>query len=141
MPSRNYACITEIPDDKTTESTQPMNGQVNGTAQPISGVVNSTGPTVEVRPHRSKDAPDGRGPLHVGEEGAGTTHPAADGISVTAAAPSLKGGLNVAIKVEIDNRNREGRTEGYGLSSKYHHLLVSRPQFVKFERRELTIHV
>ncbi|ETI21991.1 hypothetical protein G647_06061 [Cladophialophora carrionii CBS 160.54] len=117
MPSRNYACITEIPDDGTTESTQPMNGQVRGDVQSVSDVANSTGKTGKARPHQGKDAPDGRGPLHVGEEGAGTEHPAADGISVVAAAPPLKGGLNVSIKVEIDNQNREGRTEGYGMST------------------------
>jgi len=121
MPSRNYAIITEIPDDGTTDSTQPINGSanINGVpAQPNSEVVSSTGRTGKSRPHDNVKDPsrDGRGPLHVGEEGAGTEHPAADGISDVAAAPPLKGGLNVAIKVEIDNRNREGRTEGYGMS-------------------------
>jgi hypothetical protein len=119
MPSRNYACITEIPDDRATDAGQLVNGTANGEAQTPLGVVNDSGATGKSRPSPSKSAPDGRGPLHVGEEGAGTTHPAADGISVTAAAPALKGGLNVAIKVEIDNRSREGRTEGYGVSSTY----------------------
>lgn len=116
MPSRNYACITEIPDDGIG-SQEPVNG-MNGSAatQPTSEDVPTTGETGKNRPRNG--GPDGHGYLHVGEEGAGTTHPAADGISTEAAAPSLKGGLNVAIKVEIDNSNRDGKTEGYGMSSK-----------------------
>ncbi len=138
MPSRNYACITEIPDDDTADSTQPINGRANGTVLPPSEVVNSTGEAGKTRPHQSKDAPDGRGPLHAGEEGAGTEHPAADGISIAAIAPPLKGGLNVAIKVEIDNRNREGRTEGYGMSSEYHQSSLTSPQTLGLYRRSRT---
>ena len=118
MPSRNYACITEVPDDGATDSTPPANGLTNGTSQPPSDVVNSTGTTGKSRPHEDGKAPDGHAPLHVGEESAGTAHPAADGVSIACAARPLKGGLNVSIKVEIDNSNREGRTEGYGMTSK-----------------------
>ena len=118
MPSRNYACITEIPDDGSTNSAQPPNGTVNGVPETLDHVANSTGTDGEHRPSRGPSGKDGHSPLHVGEEGAGTKHPAADGISNMAAAPTLKGGLNVSIKVEIDNKNREGRTEGYGMSSK-----------------------
>ena len=117
MPSRNYACITEIPDDHTNQSAQPANGNAIRAAHPESDVVESSGKTGKSRPDGGR-GPDGHTALHVGEKGAGTTHPAADGISVEAATPSLKGGLNVAIKVEINNRDREGRTEGYGMSSK-----------------------
>lgn len=107
MPSRNYACITEIPDDPAdAASNPPMNG-ANGDVE-----VNTTGKAGKYRPHTSVD---GHSPLHAGEEGAGTQHPAADGISSEG---PLKGGLNVAIRVEIDNHDREGKTEGYGMSSK-----------------------
>ena len=118
MPSRNYACITEIPDDHTAGLTQPTNGNGIQGAHPDPDVVETTGATGKSRPRSDKKAPDGHSALHIGEEGAGTMHPAADGISTEAAGPPLKGGLNVAIKVEINNQDREGRTEGYGMSSK-----------------------
>ncbi|KIX08104.1 uncharacterized protein Z518_02760 [Rhinocladiella mackenziei CBS 650.93] len=105
MPSRNYACITEISDIEVgANAEQPTNG-INGTAH-----MNTTGKAGKSRPDTSTD---GHSPLHVGEEGAGTQHPAANGISSEGA---LKGGLNVAIRVEINNRDREGHTEGYGMS-------------------------
>ncbi|KIX95584.1 uncharacterized protein Z520_08704 [Fonsecaea multimorphosa CBS 102226] len=118
MPSRNYACITEVSDDD--EDSSPVNGVPNGSANPQStpASVNSTGKTGKSRPHTGKGAHDGHGYLHLGEEGAGTTHLAADGISSEAVGPPLRGGLNVAIKVEINNRDPEGKTEGYGMSSK-----------------------
>ncbi|KAK2798344.1 hypothetical protein FQN51_007744 [Onygenales sp. PD_10] len=90
MPSRNYACITEVDID----------GAVNGTAD-----------VAETRP---ADAPrDGHEPLHRGEEGAGTMHRAADGVSGLS---GMIGGLDVAIRVEIDAHDKEGTTEGYGFS-------------------------
>jgi hypothetical protein len=93
MPSRNYACITEI-------ESHAANGS---TGQPLSLV-----PTQHPK--------DGHSPLHLGEEHVGTVHQAADGVSNTSA---LAGGLDVAIRVEIEQGNRDGSTEGYGLSSKY----------------------
>lgn len=115
MPSRNYACITEITNAETSASqaqTTTTNGtnNVNGTVD-----VTSTGKKGKSRPNTSNGPPDGRSPLHAGEEGAGTSHPAANGVSSEGV---FEGGLNVAIKVEIDNHDREGRTEGYGMSSK-----------------------
>ncbi|KLJ08534.1 hypothetical protein EMPG_16028 [Blastomyces silverae] len=56
---------------------------------------------------------DGHQPLHAGEEDAGTTHRAADGISNFS---GMIGGLDVAIRVEIDAADRNGTTEGYGFS-------------------------
>ncbi|EXJ86087.1 hypothetical protein A1O1_06456 [Capronia coronata CBS 617.96] len=110
MPSRNYACITEILEEQTNNGThhpQPTNG-VNGSV-----TVNTTGKPGKSRPRSDID---GRTPLHVGEEGAGTEHPAANGLSNQGPLP---GGLNVAIRVEIDNHDPEGKTEGYGMSSKF----------------------
>ncbi|KAK6366538.1 hypothetical protein LTS17_010624 [Exophiala oligosperma] len=112
MPSRNFACITEIPDDDDhhpgggdPQAQQQANGGVNGSVH-----VNSTGKSGKSRPNAGTD---GHSPLHAGEDGAGSKHPAADGIN---AQGSLKGGLNVAIRVEIDNHDREGKTQGYGMS-------------------------
>ncbi|CRG85623.1 putative protein YGR266W [Talaromyces islandicus] len=90
MPSRNYACITEI-------ESHAVNGP---TGQPPSFVP-------------SQPPKDGHSPLHVGEEHVGTVHAAADGISNTS---ELAGGLDVAIRVEIEQGNRDGNTEGYGLT-------------------------
>ncbi|KAL1967537.1 hypothetical protein VTN77DRAFT_3052 [Rasamsonia byssochlamydoides] len=97
MPSRNYACITEI-------NPFPMNGSVEPANDSAQGFATSA----PAQPPR-----DGHSPLHSGEENAGTTHKAADGVSSTS---SLHGGLDVAIRVEIEQGNKDGITEGYGLS-------------------------
>ena len=102
MPSRNYACITEVPGDHTPNTNGVTNGHI-----PETGLEGKSRPKTYLR--------DGHNPLHVGEDGAGTQHPAADGVSTQS---MLKGGLNVALMVEIDNTDREGRCQGYGLSSK-----------------------
>ena len=94
MPSRNFACITENPP-----STSAANGSANGH---VSGG--------DAAP--AQLAKDGHSPLHHGEEGAGTTHPAASGVSKG----TLLGGLDVAIRVEMDQHDREGKTNGYGFS-------------------------
>ncbi|KAL4896382.1 hypothetical protein BDV59DRAFT_172748 [Aspergillus ambiguus] len=86
MPSRNYACITEVEAPDAAPA-------------PDSSVV----PIPK----------DGHFPLHKGEAGAGTRHSAADGFSSNS---GMYGGLDVAIRVEIDPQNREGATEGYGFS-------------------------
>lgn len=114
MPSRNYACITEIPE--ATPDYSQHQAQMNGSG--IDGAGNAipaddTGYSGKDRPPNTKDK--GRHPLHSGEVNAGTNHTAADGVSNQG---TLKGGLNVAIRVEIDNSNRNGETQGYGLSSK-----------------------
>ncbi|KAM5436529.1 hypothetical protein MferCBS31731_005807 [Microsporum ferrugineum] len=86
MPSRNYACITEVvaPENPSDEQAE-----------------------------LSKAPRDGHDPLHPGEQDAGTKYRSADGVSnVTGKA----GGLDVAIRVEIDPADIEGKTEGYGFS-------------------------
>ncbi|KAG5292809.1 MPP_PhoD superfamily domain-containing protein [Histoplasma ohiense] len=90
MPSRNFACITEV----------SLDGAVNGSAD-----VAETATVVMPK--------DGHDPLHAGEENAGTTHRAADGVSNVS---GMIGGLDVAIRVEIDAADRNGTTEGYGFS-------------------------
>jgi len=110
MPSRNYACITEIP-----ESAAAFDARTNGITNGEKLIpVDNTGLTGKSRPHHG-DKRKGRHPLHEGEVGAGTNHPAADGINNQG---PVKGGLNVSIRVEIDNSDRQGRTQGYGLTSK-----------------------
>jgi hypothetical protein len=97
MPSRNYATLTEIETPAT-----------NGDAQ-----ADQTLPIPK----------DGHSPLHVGESTAGSSHIAADGAASTS---SMHGGLNIAIRVEINPQNREGLAHGYGFSSKsYLHNSVS----------------
>ena len=94
MPSRNFAILTE------TESTlQSMDGEV-----PVEGHTT----------HLSQTPKSGHRPLHAGEEGAGTKHAAASGLH----AGVFPGGLDVSIRVEINQHDREGRTQGYGFSSK-----------------------
>lgn len=111
MPSRNYACITEIPED----SPAVTNGNhTNGVSQNGMITVEDTGHPGKDRPANTKDK--GRSPLHSGEVNAGTNHMAADGVTNQG---DMKGGLNVSIRVEIDNQNRNGETQGYGLTSKF----------------------
>lgn len=126
MPSRNYACITEIPEHSPnsangaytngayTNGIQQNGVQQNGVQQ--NGVIpfGDTGHDGKHRPSNTKDK--GRHPLHDGEVNAGTKHVAADGVSNEG---NMKGGLNVSIRVEIDNSDRDGKTEGYGLTSKF----------------------
>ncbi|OJD13099.1 hypothetical protein AJ78_06404 [Emergomyces pasteurianus Ep9510] len=90
MPSRNFACITEV----------SQAGAVNGSAD-----VAQTAPVVMPK--------DGHAPLHTGEENAGTTHRAADGVSNVS---GMIGGLDVSVRVEIDATDRKGTTVGYGFS-------------------------
>ncbi|KAL9130592.1 MAG: hypothetical protein Q9217_001252 [Psora testacea] len=100
MPSRNYAIITEAPVTEIANGS--ANGHVvgNGTASPpFAGAENT---------HKK----DGHSPVHSGEVGAGTRHVAASGVHRGA----MPGGLDVSIRVEIDQHDREGKTEGYGFS-------------------------
>ena len=102
MPSRNYACITEVLPNTTLPNGHTSNGDMLASTTDGNDQSNTTLRT------------NGTGPLHPGEDGAGTEHPAADGINTKQGIP---GGLNVSIRVEIDNQNRDGQCEGYGFSS------------------------
>lgn len=97
MPSRNYAIIAE------RDSAGPSlvaDGDSSGPGD---------APTKE-----NVMAKSGHSPLHEGEEGAGTTHVVASGVHMG----RLQRGLDVCIRVEINQHDREGKTEGYGFSSK-----------------------
>lgn len=112
MPSRNYAIISEA-------DASPV--AANGTLV-LPGVVSQNGNidedgVIAEAPH----AKDGHSPLHRGEEGAGTEHVAASGVHNNGTCP---GGLDVSIRVEIDQHDREGKTEGYGFSSKFQSTLA-----------------
>lgn len=90
MPSRNYATLTEV-----------IAPAANGEATPETAKL-------------EKLPKDGHAPLHKGEVGAGTEHTAAAGYGPGS---NMYGGLDVAIRVEIDPQDRNGVTEGYGFSS------------------------
>lgn len=108
MPSRNYAIIAESRgSSKHTDSVQTNGHPINGDA----GVPKK-------KPGKSND---GHYPIHAGEEGAGTEHPAANGSQGS----SGFGGLDVCIRVEIDQHDKEGRTEGYGFNSELSLVLAS----------------
>lgn len=78
-------------------------------------LANGSGDVADDAPTKERmKAKNGRSPLHEGEEGAGTAHVVASGVH----SGKLRGGLDVSIRVEIDQHDREGKTEGYGFSSK-----------------------
>jgi len=97
MPSRNYAIIAESQDHAFNGGA--TNGAANGqgTAQP---------------PFDPKSNP--RHAIHVGELSAGSTHPAAGGLTRTGLCGRY--GIDVTLRVEITPSDREGRTDGYGFS-------------------------
>lgn len=105
MPSRNYAIITEV------DAPAGLNGDV---VPPISSVTATHGDGTAVS--AVAKVKDGHSPLHKGEEGAGTEHVAANGVQSTNG--PYPGGLDISIRVEIDQHSQEGNTDGYGFSSK-----------------------
>lgn len=106
MPSRNYAIITETDGAGTSfaPNGDPSNVLANGNGNFARDALTK----------ESVIAKNGHSPLHEGEEGAGTTHMVASGVDMG----RLRGGLDVSIRVEINQHDREGKTEGYGFSSK-----------------------
>jgi PhoD related phosphatase len=115
MPSRNYATITEVtgpaansnqPSAVTGELSNAKNGTPHVDEARNGGTGLAGGPLSK----------DGRSALHKGEEGVGTKHPAADGVSSKS---GMVGGLDISIQVEIDNHSKGAETEGYGFSGEY----------------------
>jgi hypothetical protein len=102
MPSRNWAMITE----NYAPSGIGLSGQTNGRAP--NGTADGN-PSVESLPQ----AKDGHSWLHSGEVDAGTTHKAADSEQH---GKDTDGSLDICIRVEIDQHDREGRTQGYGMT-------------------------
>ncbi|KAI0592900.1 hypothetical protein F4775DRAFT_587201 [Biscogniauxia sp. FL1348] len=103
MPSRNYAILTEnspnnhsVANGNGSAANEEANGETNGQI------------------HDNKfDGKDGHAFLHAGEDGAGTQHKAA---SFTTHGKGNDGSLDCCIRVEIDQHDKEGKTEPYGLS-------------------------
>jgi hypothetical protein len=142
MPSRNYAIIEEshAPEDTVapTNSANGTNctngaGYINGTngTNGVNGVNNATNGTNGVNgtvgtncnnagsqtsehPIATSKRPNMRKPIHDGEKNAGTEHAAAGGFERSGLGGRY--GLDVTLRVEISNTDREGKTEGYGLT-------------------------
>lgn len=123
MPSRNYAIISENPIPHPPASIS-ANGVSTSSNIANDGITHhelenqrpsSKASSFAGGGARPKTKPkDGHAPVTVGEEGAGSTHAVATGMDQGA----LAGGLDVSIRVEIDQHDREGLTVGYGFSSK-----------------------
>jgi hypothetical protein len=106
MPSRNYAIITESALAPSATLSAPA-AQPGGGAPSINGAASA----ISAPPERKGNP---RKPMHDGEKNAGTMHPAAGGLVPSGlCGPN---GLDVTIRVEISNADREGRTDGYGFS-------------------------
>ncbi|KAI4913873.1 hypothetical protein J4E90_005593 [Alternaria incomplexa] len=105
MPSRNYAIICEsaIPTPSTL-------GVPPGSAPSIN-TNNTAASKISAAPGKKDNMRLG---FHLGEEKAGTQHPAAGGINPSGLCGPY--GLDVTLRVEISNQDREGRTDGYGFS-------------------------
>ncbi|KAA8566871.1 hypothetical protein EYC84_009970 [Monilinia fructicola] len=100
MPSRNWAVLTE--NSRLTSSVpNPAN-----TAEVHAEIVGYDLDTKEI-------PKDGHAPLHKGERGAGSEHKSAQ---PEHHGKSGDGSLDVVIRVEIDQHDREGRTRGYGMT-------------------------
>ncbi|KIW03357.1 uncharacterized protein PV09_05565 [Verruconis gallopava] len=115
MPSRNYAIIAESHDAALVTSTSATNGASNGNTLSLPAV--DTADAISVHsdmPGFKGRKPNPRLPIHLGEERAGTEHPAASGLKRTGLCGRY--GLDVTLRVEISNKDPEGKTEGYGFS-------------------------
>ncbi|KZF22247.1 hypothetical protein L228DRAFT_239238 [Xylona heveae TC161] len=97
MPSRNFAIITE--SNSSPQAT-------NGTSAPPTNGHSATHPN-------NGEKKDAHYPLSLGEENAGTQHPAAAGLATST---YNRYGLDVALRVECNRGDIKGETVGYGLS-------------------------
>ncbi|KAI1460508.1 hypothetical protein F4805DRAFT_454930 [Annulohypoxylon moriforme] len=91
MPSRNYAILTENSPNNHSDAS-------NG---------------AEEAAENKFDGKNGHSFLSQGEFGAGTKHKAAD---LERHGKNNDGGLDVCIRIEIDQHDKEGKTEPYGLT-------------------------
>jgi hypothetical protein len=101
MPSRNWAMITE----NFSHAPQP---NTNGDATDAQST-NSTEQSAVSNP----SAKDGHDWLHSGEVDAGTKHKAADS---TKHGNGTDGSLDVCIRVERDQHDKDGNTTSYGMT-------------------------
>lgn len=109
MPSRNFAMLTE--NSPNNPARQRPTTAANSGAEQANGheaaSVSAKSGRVSVK---SKDA---HLPIHPGEVDCGTKHRAA---SAHDHGQENDGSLDICIRVEIDQHDREGRTESYGLT-------------------------
>jgi hypothetical protein len=137
MPSRNYAIIEEShsPEDivaatdgvngtNGVHATNGVNGTngINGTNGTHGNATNgisttANGIAISEHPIATSKKPNMRKPIHEGEKNAGTEHAAANGFDRSGLGGRY--GLDVTLRVEISNKDREGKTEGYGLTIPY----------------------
>ncbi|KAI0429405.1 hypothetical protein F5Y09DRAFT_260417 [Xylaria sp. FL1042] len=96
MPSRNYAILTENSPNTRHIPANRQDEQVS-----------------EDTTTNAYDGKDGHSFLHAGEHGAGTQHKAAQ---PETHGKHNDGSLDCCIRVEIDQHDKEGRTEAYGLT-------------------------
>ena len=116
MPSRNYAIISESYDPTKVASktatipntTNLMNGHAISTQQPQP-------PSLTNPPSSTEDTTHSNTTHSHGEEKIGTKHPAASGLSNG----DGMGGLDVCLRVETDQHDKEGKTQGYGFTGEF----------------------
>ncbi|KAI9051101.1 hypothetical protein LZ554_005205 [Drepanopeziza brunnea f. sp. 'monogermtubi'] len=102
MPSRNWAVITENSGGATQTTGAHGNGSANGIAERENSFKGS-----------APKAKDGHSWLHEGEVDAGTLHKAADS---SKHGKDSDGSLDICIRVEKDQHDKEGRTQSYGMT-------------------------
>lgn len=107
MPSRNYSVITESPINQA----QGTSDGITTSTSNLSISTNHKRTAVGENPKRKNTNAIGEG-----EMGAGATHLAA---SAEKDVETIPGALNVAIRVEVDKHDPEGKTFKYGFASKF----------------------
>ncbi|RFU30018.1 hypothetical protein B7463_g6317, partial [Scytalidium lignicola] len=107
MPSRNWTMITEnYPKNEALHSSDSAN------LPPGSTTNGNTGESDQPSPTKPKHK-DGHSWLHEGEVNAGSTHKAAN---IDEHGKGSDGSLDVCIRVEMDQHDKEGNTRGYGMT-------------------------
>jgi hypothetical protein len=121
MPSRNYAIIQEsspvTPAQSGLAAAANSTGSQTDTTERLgngNGVANGTPNTAKISARLYPKKSNMKQPFHDGEKNAGTSHPAAAGLSHSGLGGEF--GLDITLRVEISNSDREGKTEGYGFS-------------------------
>jgi hypothetical protein len=100
MPSRNYAIIAE---SSTVVAEETAGNEATGGT-----------PSMPWHPSLGVGKYNMRKAIHEGEKGAGSQHVAASGLQKSGLGGRF--GLDVTLRVEISNQDREGTTDGYGFS-------------------------
>ena len=112
MPSRNYAILSLSNPARERMADVTTNGAPDG---PHSEQLDGKFDLAQRQHHNhSRKGGNPRDAQHAGEANCGTGHAAASGT-----APSGLGGawgLDVCYRVEIDNHDRQGKTQGYGVT-------------------------